>query len=67
MLQDIADQLYHMLASGTHRLKYSESDWIGTRVPVFLKAVFDVLPGIREGFLEPLFLHNIRGKEITTN
>ena len=49
-----------------NRLKYSESVWIGTRVPIFLKAFFDVLPGIQEGLLDPCDLHNLPGKGNTT-
>ena len=49
-----------------NRLKYSESVWIGTRVPIFLKAVFDVLPGIREGLLDLRYLHNLPWKGNTT-
>ena len=49
-----------------NRLKYSESGWTGTHVSIFLKAVFDVLPGIRDGLLDPHFLHNLPGKENTT-
>ena len=49
-----------------NRLKYSESCWTGTRVPKILKAVFDVLPGIREGLLDHRFRHDVPGKENTT-
>ena len=38
-----------------NHLKYSEFVRIGTRVSVFLTAAFDVLPGIREGLLDPRF------------
>ena len=45
-----------------NRPKYRESVWTGTLVPIFLKAVFDVLPGIREGLLDLRLLHNVPGK-----
>ena len=41
-----------------NRLKYSEFARIGTRVPIFLKAVFDVLPGIRVVLLDTRLPHN---------
>ena len=59
----------HIYVAGAmlfNRLKYSESGWIGTRVPIFLKAVFDVLLEIREGLLDPRFPHNLPGKENAT-
>ena len=49
-----------------NRLKYSESGWTGTRVSIFLMAVFDVLLGMREGLFDHRFLHNLPGKEHTT-
>ena len=49
-----------------NRFKYTEVVWIGTRVPIFLKAVFDVSPGIREGLLYPRLPHNLPGKGNTT-
>ena len=49
-----------------NRFTYNEVVWIGTRVPIFLKAVFDVSPGIREGFLYPRLPHNLPGKGNTT-
>ena len=45
-----------------NRLKYNEVVWIGTRVPIFLKAVFDLSFGIREGLLGLRSLHNFAGK-----
>ena len=41
--------------------------WIGTQVSIFLKAVFDVSPGIQEGLLDLRFLHKLPGKENTTS
>ena len=38
-----------------NHLKYSEFVRIGTRESIFLTAAFDVLPGIREGLLDPHF------------
>ena len=51
--------LHHSCVGGEmlfNRLKYSESDWMGTRVSIFLAAAFDALIGIREGVLDPRFL-----------
>ena len=48
-----------------NRLKYSESGWMGTREPIFLNPVFCVLPGIREGLLDPRCPNILSGKENT--
>ena len=40
-----------------NHLNYNEVVWIGTQVSRFLKAVFDVSPGIEEGMLDLRFLH----------
>ena len=51
-----------------NHLKHNEVVWIGTQVSMFLKAVFDVSPGIKEGLLDLHFLHKLPGKEnITTS
>ena len=49
-----------------NHLEYSEFVRIGTCVPIFLKVVFDVLLGIREGLLDPRLPHNLPGKGNTT-
>ena len=42
-----------------NHLNYNEVVWIGTQVSIFLKAVFDVSPGIQEGVLDLLLLHKL--------
>ena len=57
--------LLHIFVGGAmlfNHLKNKEVVWIGTRLPIFLKAVFDVSLGIREGLLDLRFLHNLPGK-----
>ena len=63
--------LLHIYVGGAmlfNHLKFNEVVWIGTLVFPFLKAVFDVSPGIQEGLLDLRFLHKLQGKgNITTS
>ena len=63
--------LVHIYVGGAmhfNHLKYNEVVWIGIQLFTFLKAVFDVSPGIQEGLLDLSFPHKLLGKgNITTS
>ena len=51
-----------------NHLKYNEVVWTGTQVSMFLKALFDVLPGILEVLLHLRLLHKFpENRHITTS
>ena len=63
--------LLHIYVGGAmlfNHLKCNEVVWTGTQVSIFLKAVFDVSPGIQEARWISVVLHKLPGKEnITTS
>ena len=70
-IQKTLFQLSHIYVGGAmlfNHLKYNEVVWIGTRVSIFLMAVFVVLPGILEVLLDLGLPHKIPGnRNITTS